>query len=100
MATIGMMTAIAIFAPELKPLECPDPEPDALSAEGVEDAIDEVCVVAAVAVSELVSWAYVDVTATTEGVGAVVTPGGVDEGVGVCVRVSVTSTTLGVLEVV
>ena len=44
MTTIGIITAIAIFAPELKPLE-PDPEPEALNADGVDDAVDDVTVV-------------------------------------------------------
>lgn len=54
--TIGMTTAIPIFAPELKPLE-PDPEPDALKADGVGLVFDEFCVVAAVAVFRDVSGA-------------------------------------------
>ena len=95
MTTMGMMTAIAIFAPEDKPPEDPDPEPEALRADGVELEVDEVAVVALVAVSEVVSVLNVDVTTTTEGVGVVEAIGVVE---GVCVIVAVTSTTLGVVE--
>lgn len=90
MATIGIMTAIAILPPELKPPE-PDDDPEALKADGVE-VLDEVSVTESVAVPEVVSEPNVDVTTTTEGVGVVVASG-VDEGVSVMVEV--TSTTLG-----
>jgi hypothetical protein len=92
MTTIGMMTAIAIFAPEPKPSEEEDPDPEALNAEGVVVALVEVRVVWSVAVSDVVSWENVDVTTTTEG-GSVVEASGVADGV--WVMVAVTSTTLG-----
>jgi hypothetical protein len=91
MTTIGMMTAIAIFAPEPKPSE-EDPDPEALNAEGVGVALVEVRVVWSVAVADVVSWENVDVTTTTEG-GSVVEASGVVDGV--WVMVAVTSTTLG-----
>ena len=53
MATIGIMTAIAILAPELKPPEEPEPDPGALRADGVELELD-VVVDERVAVSEAV----------------------------------------------
>jgi hypothetical protein len=95
MTTMGMTTAIAILAPELKPLEEPDPDPDALKADAVELELD-VSVVLSVAVPEAVVGLKVDVTVTRLGVGVVDSPGVVD---GVWVKVCVTSTTLG-LEVV
>jgi len=91
MATIGMMTAIAIFPPELRPPEPPEPEPDALKAEGVGDVRE--LVVSPPLVGKLeVSGCCVDVTTMTEGlvgVGVVGSAGG-----GVMVVVVVTSMTL------
>lgn len=92
MATMGIITAIAIFAPELSPSEEPDPDPEALNADGVEVALEEVMVKESVAVPGFTGDEY-EVTTTTEGVGVVVAPAGVDDGV--CVMVSVTATTLG-----
>ena len=54
MATMGIVTAIAIFAPELSPPEEPDPDPDALNADGVDDALEEVTVNESVAVPAVV----------------------------------------------
>jgi hypothetical protein len=42
MTTIGMMTAMAIFAPDLRPPPEFESVPEALSAEGVADDDDEV----------------------------------------------------------
>lgn len=47
---MGIITAMAIFAPELRPLEEPDPDPEALKAEGVDVALEEVAVSESVAV--------------------------------------------------
>jgi hypothetical protein len=96
MATMGMMTAIAIFPPELRPPDELELEPEALSAEGVADDCEEVLVVSTVAVAdEALSGEYVEVTTTT--VGGSVLPS-VEEGVSV--MVAVTATTLGVADVV
>jgi len=87
MTTTGIMTAIAILAPELSPPDPPEPEV-ALRAEGVDEAEDvREDVSDVVAVVGLVA-EYVEVMTTT--VGANVVP---DE-VGVLVTVSVTATTL------
>jgi hypothetical protein len=84
-----MTTAMAIFPPELRPFEDPDPEPDALSADGVEldDSVRE-----SVAVPVTVSTGEVVVTTTTEGLDVV---GAWGELEGVRVTVSVTLITLG-----
>ena len=49
-----MMTAIAIFAPELRPLEELELDPEALSAEGVAEAFEAVVGELIVAVAVLV----------------------------------------------
>jgi hypothetical protein len=92
MATMGIMTAIAIFPPELRPPDEVELEPEALNADGEGLEEEDVLVELTVAVSELdVSGEYVDVTTTTEGVG--VLPLSVVEGVSV--TVAVTAITLG-----
>ncbi len=94
MTTMGMMTAIAILPPELSPPEDFELDPEALSADGVDDDYD-VLVVSTVDVSDAVVGEYIDVTTTT--VGGKVLPS-VDEGVSVIV--AVTATTLGLEDVV
>ena len=98
MATIGIMTAIAILPPELKPPEPPEPDPEALKAEGVGDAREEVETLVAVFVKVLEfvgSW--VDVTTTTDGVVGTTVETSAEDGVRVVV--AVTLMTLGVVEV-
>lgn len=93
MAAMGMMTAMAIFPPELNP-ELPEPEPDALRAEGVGDAREVVVIPVAVLVRLEVSGCWVEVTTMTEGV---VTGGVVGAVVGVRVVVEVTSMILSLV---
>lgn len=66
MTTIGMMTAIAILAPEPSPPLEPEPSPEALRAEGVGDLefVPETVDVLVVDVSP----GCVDVTTNTEAV--------------------------------
>lgn len=93
MAAMGMMTAIAIFPPELNP-ELPEPEPDALRADGVGDGRGVVVTPVAVLVKLEVSGCWVEVTTMTEGV---VGGGVVGSGDGVRVVVEVTSMTLSLV---
>jgi hypothetical protein len=90
MATIGMTTAIAIVPPVDRPLLVVDPDPEALSADGVEE-VDVLLV--GVVMMAVEAGGAVDVITTIEG--GSVPP--VDAGD--CVTVEVTATTdCGVVE--
>ena len=77
--TTGMTTAIAIFAPVVSPPLPPEPEPDALSAEGDDDVVVDVCdeEVAVVGGGAEVGAGRVEVTITTEGAWVGLVAGGV-----------------------
>lgn len=88
MATIGITTAIAMVPPVDRPLDFDDDDPEALSAEGVDEAAD----VDGVLMMAVEAGGAVDVMITTEG--APVPP----VEAGDCVTVDVTDTTAGVVD--
>jgi len=66
MTTMGIITAMAIFPPELRPPLPPDPLPEALNADAVDEELEVLLAVSLeVRVTE-VSPGCVEVTTTTE----------------------------------